>query len=137
MAKTLGYGSALIATTSTGLEVVVGKLRNISGPGVSGTDVDTTCMDGATNYRTFIGGLLDPGEVTAGLVYDPADTTQTRLARWMGNRYVATWIVTHGSTTTTETFTGYVKGLSREIPLDDVITADVTIKVTADPGYTT
>jgi len=138
MTKTVGYKSVLVATTSTGLDVNLAQIRNISGPGVTATDVDTTTMDSSTNYRTFAAGLLDPGEVTFSLVYDPTNATHTRLARWMRGRYSAGWKVYHGSTAGTgQDFTGYVKGMSREIPMDDVITCDVTIKVSGSPGYTT
>ena len=138
MTKTVGYKSVLVATTSTGLDVNLAQVRNISGPGVTATDVDTTTMDSSTNYRTFAAGLLDPGEVTFGIVYDSTDATHSRLVRWMGSRYSAGWKVYHGSTAATEQgFTGYVKGMSREIPMDDVITCDVTIKVSGSPGYTT
>jgi hypothetical protein len=95
-------------------------------------------MDSSSNYRTFVAGLLDPGEVTFSLVYDPTAASHTRLARYMGNRYTATWKVMETSSGgTLTTFTGHVKGMSREIPMDDVVTCDVTIKVSGKPGYTT
>lgn len=138
MAKTIGYGSVLVVVSTSGADITTGQIRNITGPGVSGTDVDTTTMDSSSNYRTFVPGLLDPGEVSFSLVYDPASTTHTRLARFMGERLSTTFKVYHGSTAGNEdSFVGYIKGLSREIPMDDLITADVTIKVSGKPGYDT
>lgn len=138
MAKNIGYGSVLTVNTTVGAEVNIAQIRNISGPGVSGNDVDTTTMDSSSNYRTFVSGLLDPGEVTFSLVYDPTAASHTRLARYMGSRYTATWKVMETSSGgTLTTFTGHVKGMGREVPMDDVITCDVTIKVSGKPGYTT
>jgi hypothetical protein len=138
MTKTIGYGSVLIVSTTTGGEVNVAQVRSISGPGVSANDVDTTTLDSSTNYRTFTCGLLDPGEVSFQLVYDSTDATHSRLARYMGLRYEADWKVCHSSTAGASTsFSGYVKGMSREVPLDDLITCDLTVKVSGSPGYTT
>jgi hypothetical protein len=138
MAKTIGYGSVLVVNTSTGGEVNVAQVHSISGPGVSGNDVDTTTLDSSSNYRTFVAGLLDPGELTFGLVYDPTAVSHTRLARYMNARYSATWKVMQGSSGgTLTTFSGYIKGMSREVPMDDLITCDVTVKVSGKPGYTT
>lgn len=138
MTKRVGYGSVLIVATTTGGEVNVAQIRNISGPGVSGNDIDTTTMDSSSNYRTFTAGLLDPGEISFTLVYDPTAASHTRLARYMGSKYLATWKVAETSSAgTLTTFSGYVKGMSREIPMDDVITCDLTVKLSGKPGYTT
>lgn len=139
MAKTLGYGTVLILCSSDNTtENNVAFVRSISGPGVSGSDVDTTTLDSSSNYRTFVGGLLDPGEVTFNLAYDPTAATHALIAHLMGERHTAAWKVALGSSGgTLTTFSGHIKGMGREIPLDDLVTCDVTVKVTGKPGYTT
>lgn len=138
MAKTIGYGSVLAVTTTSASDLNIGQIRNISGPGVSANDVDTTCLDSSTNYRTFACGLLDPGEVSFGVVYDSTSATMAYITHCMNDRLSKTFKIYHGSTAGDEdTFTAYVKGMSREIPLDDVITCDITLKVSGAPGYTT
>jgi predicted secreted protein len=140
MAKNVGYGSVMVVcSTSDGIaENKVAFVRSISGPGVSGNDIDTTTLDSSSNYRTFVAGLLDPGEVTAALVYDPTDASHKRLARYMKNRITANFKICEVSTGgSVSSFTGYIKAMSREIPMDDVITCDVTFKVSGLPGYTT
>ena len=135
--KTLGYGSVLVVTTTTG-DLNLGSVRKIGGPSVSFNDIDTTCMDSSSNYKTFVAGLGDPGEVTVSLVYDPTNTGHKRLAYYAGQRSVKTFKHYHGSTGGTEqTFSAYVKGYGRETPMDDLITSDVTLKVSGKPGYTT
>jgi hypothetical protein len=137
MAKTVGYRSILAVTTTTGL-AEIGQIRSISGPGVSANDVDTTTLDSSSNYRTFVCGLLDPGEVTFGTVYDSTSLIHSRLAYYMGQKSAKTFTVYHGSSTgDTDAFSAYVKGMSREIPLDDVISCDFTLKVSGKPAYTT
>lgn len=136
MSKTVGYRSLLCVTTTTGL-TEIGQIRNISGPGVSANDIDTTTLDSSSNYRTYACGLLDPGEVTFGVVYDPTMTTHKRLAYYMGQKTAKTFTVYHGSSTgDTDAFSAYVKSMSREIPMDDVISCDYTLKVSGKPAYT-
>lgn len=138
MAKTVGFGSILYVATTTGGGLEVGQIRSISGPGVSANDVDTTTLDSSSNFRTFTCGLLDPGEVTFATVYDSTCISHARLTYYMGQKSEKTWTVYHGSSAgDTDAFVGYVKAMSREIPLDDVITCDFTLKVTGKPGYTT
>lgn len=133
MTKYFGYRS--IIATSTG---ELAQLRSINGPGMSFGDVDTTCMDSTTNYRTFVPALGDAGEVTLTMAYDPTAASHKVLARAAQNRTTKVWTIYHGSSAgDTDTFSGYVKAIGRTIPMDDLITADVTIKITANPGYTT
>jgi hypothetical protein len=93
---------------------------------------------GGIDYPTRRDDVADPGEVTASLVYDPTDASHTRLARYMKNRITANFKICEVSTGgSVSSFTGYIKAMSREIPMDDVITCDVTFKVSGLPGYTT
>lgn len=138
MAKTFGYGCVMVVATSTSGELTIGQVRSISGPGVDFGDVDTTCMDSSSNYRTFIPGLGDPGEVTVALVYDSTDLVHSRLVHYMNDRLSKTYTIFHGTTAVDgDSFSAYVKGFSREIPMDNMITADVTFKLSGLPGYTT
>ncbi len=138
MAKTFGYAAVLQVTTSTG-DLAIGQLRSMSGPGVDFADVDTTCMDSSSNYRTFVPGLGDPGEFTFSVVYDTTSLSHSKLCWMMGQRMNKAWILFHGTTAAadSDTFNAYVKSVGREIPMDDVITADFTLKVSGLPGYTT
>lgn len=133
MAKIFGYRS--IVATSTG---EIAQMRNVGGPNVSFGDVDTTTMDSSSNYRTFAPALGDPGELTIAMLYDPAGASHKILASAAQSRTTKVWTVYHGSSTgDTDVFSGYVKGINRVIPMDDMIQADVTIKVTGKPAYST
>ena len=133
MTKFFGYRS--IVTTSTG---EIAQLTGITGPGVDFADVDTTTMDSSSNYRTFVPGIGDPGEVTLSLMYDPTHASHKILAEAAVNRTTKVFTVYHGTSTgDTDVFSAHVKGISREIPMDNMITCDVTLKVTGKPNYTT
>ena len=138
MTKHFGYGSVLQVTTTTG-DLAIGQVLSISGPGVDFDDVDTTTMDSSSNYRTFVPGLGDPGELTISLVYAPTTTSHKRLMYYMGQRSTKAFKLYHGTTAAgdEDTFSAHIKSMSREIPLDGIITGDVTLKITGKPGYTT
>ena len=136
-AKTIGYGSAISVTTTTG-ELLIGQVRNISGPGTDATDVDTTTLDSSSNFRTFVPSLIDPGEVSFQVAYSTTITSHLRLAEYHKNLSAKTFKAYHGSTTgDSDSFSAYVKSMGREIPLDDLITLDFSLKVSGLPGYTT
>lgn len=133
MTKIFGYRSIVATTTGE-----IAQLMGVNGPGVDFADVDTTTMDSSSNYRTFVPGLGDPGEVTLDLMYDPAAASHKILAEAAVNRTQKVFTVYHGSSTgDTDVFTAGVKGIGREIPMDNMITCAVTLKVTGKPGYTT
>lgn len=135
MTKRVGFGSILTCTSSTGT-LTIGQIRSIDGPSGSGTDVDTTTLDSSSNFRTFSPGPTDPGELTLDLVYDKALNDHGRLGSYYASQVAKTWTVTDGSSTgPTRAFSGYIKSMGAAIPLDDVITCSVTIKVSGVPGF--
>lgn len=129
------FGGKSIIATSTG---EIAQVTSINGPGVDFPEVDTTTMDSSSNYRTSVPGLGNPGDVTIGLMYDPAHASHKIMAEAAVNRTTKVFTIYHATSTgDTDVFSAWVKGISREIPLDNMITADMTIHVTGKPNYTT
>lgn len=134
MAKNIGFGSSL--STSTG---VIAQVVSISHGGLATNDVEVTTLDSTNNYRSFLPGILDSGEVTLELVYDKVSASHVALHRYWSQRTTLTGLALHitGSSSDSDAFSGYVKGIDRTIPLDDRISATVTLKVTGTAGLTT
>lgn len=133
MTKIFGYRS--IVATSTG---EIAQLTGVSGPGVDFNEADTTTMDSSSNFRTSVPGLGNSGDLTLSMMYDPALASHKILAEAATNRTVKVFTVYHGSSTgDTDVFSAWVKSIGREIPMDNMITSDVTLHVTGKPGYTT
>jgi predicted secreted protein len=98
--------------------------------------VDTTTLDTPGRYRTFIGGLVDGGEVTLDLVYDTEDTSHKLLADRLTSQATKAYTITYPSPlTSTQIFSAFVSGLSVETPLDDLITQQCTLKITGSPDF--
>lgn len=139
MTKGIGFGTSISTTTSTGT-LTIGQIRSISGPGTDTNDVDSTTLDSTTNYRTFIPGLIDGGELTLELAYGPDVVSHQILNGRHNSRSINTYTITHGTTawtSKTQALSAYVKGLGQEIPLDDLVTCAVTFKVTGIAGFAT
>ena len=112
--------------------------------GLDGGDAKTTAIDTTIlgdKFMTKGGGQIDPGEVTFTIAYDPLDAaTNLVLTTLLGNSNVAHFQISYpavgGSGATTETFFGFVSGYKRTIAKDKMITAEVTITISGDPGFT-
>ncbi len=140
--RVLGYGTTLTlwpaGSTASGSTHTVAAIRDMSLDDGGATDIDTTAQDTADNYRTFKRGLRDGGALTLELAYDPADATHKALAVLDDSGDVALWEITYASTgSDAQRFSGYVKGLGAAIPLDDLVTQPVSVKITGDPDYST
>ena len=135
MAKGIGFGSELSVASTTGV-LDIGQIRSISGPNSAYDDVDTTTLDSSSNFRTFVAGLADPGEVTIELVADPTLTSHARLSLYHEAGSAKTYTISHPTSANTQAFSAYIKSLGQEIPLDDLITRSVTFKISGDPGWT-
>lgn len=138
MTKYFGYGAVLQVTTTTG-DLAIAQLTAIGGPGTDFPEVDTTTMDSSSNYRTSVPGLGNPGDMTIPVMYDPASVGHKRLAYYMGQRSVKAFKLYHGTTAAgdEDTFSAWVKSMGREIPMDGMISTDITLHVTGKPGYST
>lgn len=132
MTKSIGL-TTIIASSTSG---TIAQVRGISGPSASGDSVDTTTLDVSGRYRTFIGGLVDGGEVTLDLVYDVDNAGHKFLAQRLTDQVTKVYTITYPTTfTATQSFSAFVSGLSAETPLDDLITAQATLKITGTPGF--
>lgn len=119
------------STTLTFDSVNIGQITDISGPSLSKNFIDATSFDSAGSYREFIGGLRDPGEVSLTVILNPSSSTDNKLRSNFDldtdeNKVVS--IDLAGSGTSLD-FSGSISALGHTIPLDDLITQEVTIRV--------
>lgn len=133
MAKNIGFGSLL--GTSTG---AIGQVVSISHAGMESADVETTALDSTTNFRQYKPGLQEPGEITFQVQYDKTLASHKALtAHFVSqNALDGFYIGFNGSTSDTDVFSGYVKGMPREVPLGELMTCTFTVKLSGAPGLT-
>lgn len=109
-------------------------VTDISGPGITVTSIDVSTRDSLA--RQFKPGMYDAGEVTFSIVYDPDAVTHGAITTALLAGTVLACILTlSDATPATITFSGFITNFSVKTPLDDAMTADVTVKVTGVPVW--
>lgn len=115
----------------------IAEVTNIGGPNLSLDAIETTSHSSIGGWKEFIGGLLDGGEVSLEINYDPVGATHdasTGLIYDMINRTVRNFELVFPDTgNTTWSFSALVKAFEPSEPVDDKLTASVTLKVSGQP----
>jgi len=108
--------------------VDLAEINSISGPTKSRDTIDVTSLDSTGGYREFIGGFRDGGTVTLPMNFtrDTYDLMNDDFESDVIQNYE---IYLPDAENTSFEFEGLVTELGLAVPMDDKITADVTIKV--------
>ena len=129
-----GKGTALKRGDGAGPEVftAIARVTNVGGPGLSRETYDVTAHDTPSNYMHFIGGLVDPGEVSVDVNYAPADhdALVADLEDVDPRNYQ---LVFPDPDQTTWGFAAVMTGFEPSAPYDDKLTATLTFKVSGKP----
>lgn len=122
--------------------VIIGQVTDLSGPNPTVDTVESTTHDSAAVShsavtgviaREFLAGLLDGGELTFTVAYDPNPeyASHLKLTDLLGNFTPKDCKVEWNTIDLADwEFQGIVTGVSPSAPLGDLRTADVTVKVT-------
>ena len=119
-------------------------IKSIDGPSISRDTHDTTVMTSPGGWREFIGGLKDGGEVSFEANFLPTDPTQNQTAGGFMAEFdkgscdsKGNWRILlpkcDGEPDSSWEFEGVVTGQEVEIPLEDVMGFNGTIKVSGRP----
>lgn len=111
----------------------IAQVVSITPPQSEADDVEIEELDPADGYKRYLPGLLDAGEVSLTLNFDPANTGHNALLSDHQNRATKNYriVLPDGYQWT---FSGYVKSFApQEISAGEVIQAEVTIKVSGKP----
>lgn len=135
---TSAFGTLLKQGDAASPEVftTVAEVRNITFGPLTTELIDVTNHDSANNHREKIASLRDSGECTFTINYLPDNATHINSAGGLLATYVArtarNWTVDWTDPTpTTWAFTGVITSFGVNAPIDDALTADVTIGITA------
>jgi predicted secreted protein len=129
MAGLSAYGTQLKIGGTAGTAVV--NVTNIDGPGMSADTIDVSAHD-TGDWRDYVAGPLDGGEVTLRLNFDPGTATHantTGLLDYFQDRASASYALVFPDNTT-YTFTAYVTAFQPTAPFDEKLEATCTLKIT-------
>lgn len=128
----LGYGTKLKLGDGASPEVFaeIGEITNL-------TDGDAAELKEVTNHqstgsrREYIGGLIDGGEVSFTVNYDPDGATHDRTTGLQAFlRQTKNFRLEEPGNTTGYEFAAVIMSVSKSYPVDDKMAMDVTIKKT-------
>jgi hypothetical protein len=146
----IGFGTKLQFTTSStgGTSDFRDALnvRDIAGPTAESDEVECTNFSSTNNYREFLVGMIDPGEITFNVCWETEPLSEGSAGAWFDtatsliwpheqittlfeNRTNTSWRIVLPTTTKIISFNGRVRAFQPNIPVDDVITADVTVRL--------
>ncbi len=115
----------------------IAECYDISGPSLALDAIEITHHTSTDGWREFVGGLLDGGEVTLSINFDPVGATHgysSGLVEDMVNRTKRNFqLVFPDPGTTTWAFTALVTGFEVKAPIDDRLSSDVTLKISGKP----
>lgn len=115
----------------------VPEVRSISGPSMETDEADVTTHSSAAlgSFRQFILTLIDAGAVEFDMNYVPSDPVHIGIKNDFLGRTTRNWQLVLPGSIQTISFTGYVKTFPFEFPVDDAITAKVSIRLTGAPTF--
>lgn len=119
------------ASSSAGAWETIANVNSISGPDASRETIDTTTLDSAGGYREFIPALRDAGSISLSMNFS-RDTYEQMKDDFESDTLQNYEIILPDDDVTTLEFEGMVTELPLDIPLDDKISADVTIKISGE-----
>lgn len=122
-----GVGTVFSRDPGSGF-VAIAEINSIGGPSMTRETIDVTSLDSTGGYREFITGFRDAGEVTLSMNFTRA-TYELMKTDFESSTALDYKIALPDDDNTELTFDGLVTNLPLDVPMDDKITADVTIKI--------
>ncbi|URM90420.1 phage tail tube protein [Streptomyces sp. MRC013] len=112
----------------------IANATNISAPSLARNTIDVTSHDSPDGVMEFVGGLIDPGEVSVDINYAPAlhDVLVEDLYDTDPRNYRLVFPDTAG---TTWQFAAVLTGFEATAPYDDKLAATLTYKVSGKPTF--
>ena len=126
----IGNSAGAVVPPATDVFVNMVELISVEPPDEQADDIEVTHFGSPGRTKEYIRGLIDAGEATFGINYQPVanpDAAALVVLRKSGEiRNIR--LVLAGAIETID-FPGYIKGFKRNLGANDAITADVTLKV--------
>lgn len=113
---------------------VIGELTSISSPSMSAETIDVTTLDSEGEYREFIGGFKDGGEVSASGYFNPQDAGQAAVYAALESGETTPFAIEFPAALGAKwEFKGVVTSYQTNADLEEAIGFEITIKVSGKP----
>ena len=128
----IGYGTRLYMAATAGAAALtkLAEVTSVSLPNEQVAEVEVTHYESPGRTREFIAGFNDAGEISMEMNWIPGSATDDLIVTAKGDGLTRTFrVVTPGDEGQMYTFPGFIRGYERTTPIDDRMTATVTIRV--------
>lgn len=128
----IGWGTEFWLDNASGTLTELGEITSVTPPNPQVADVEATHFKSANRRREYIAGLVEDGEGTFEMNYVPGSATDVliRAAINDGDARDYKIVLPDGEDTWEITGKCIVKGYERGIPIDDRMTATMTVRFT-------
>lgn len=133
--RTIGTTLTKVKSGQEQADLVIAHLTSIGEIGIESEEIDVTDLDSAGDFKEYIAGTKDAGEVSiAGNIVDESNVE--KLMALANSRAVESWVVTYPSGATWE-FDAFVKSFKDgEKNVDGLATFTASLRITGAPVYT-
>lgn len=114
------------AETFTAIAQIIG---DVEGPTLELSTVEATSHSSTSNYREYLANLVEPGEISFKIAYIVDDAQHEGLQTDLTSRVTRNFRVEWPDGYEVG-FAGLVTKFSKSAPMEDMLTMDVTIKIT-------
>lgn len=127
----IGYGTFFKIRTSTGPDVytTIGEQTAVNPFGIAVDSIDASHEGSPNGYREFIPGLKDSGEASFEINYVPGGSAEAAIMSAIGTTKVCRAVFPSGAYAQ---YSAFITEFSPEAPLDDKMTASITLKITGE-----
>lgn len=133
MAAIRAIGTSLVKTNGT--PKTIADLTSIGELGIESGEIDVTTLDSPNNYKEFIAGFKDAGEISLAGIIKSTDNLEDMLA-FAEAQSLNTWRITFPDGSKWD-FSGFVKMFkTAEITVEGVITFTGSIRISGKPVLT-
>lgn len=123
-------------TVTPGTYADIAQVVSIGGPTLTRETIDSTHQASTGRWREFIAGLQDAGEITVELLFDPDNTGHIDLRSDLAVDALHKYRISFpDATPTTVTVDALVTRFEPRAPLDEKLTATVTLKISGAPTW--
>lgn len=109
----------------------IANIMSITPPNPSRDSLETTKHNDSEMWRTFLPGLIDPGEVSIDVTWDPADTTHDFLTEVAADK-ANYQVVFPDTASTTWQFEAFVINWEPTGEVDGLMSGTLTLKISGE-----
>jgi predicted secreted protein len=128
----IGWNTAFSLDDASGTLTAIAEVISVTPPNPQTADVEVTHFKSANRRREYIAGLIEDGEGTIEINFVPGSASDVILRAAVNDGAVRSYriVVPDGNTGWQIDGDCIVKGYERNIPIDDRMTATITVRFT-------